>query len=300
VLNEGPPDSANATPDGLELSARLQRLILRLQAECLSEDGRVVDYGAAQSSAIFAEFRRAARELQLVEPELLGGEAQRRALFINLYNALTIHGIVTLPKLPDSPQSVRDFWNSTAYRVGSHTLTLNDIEHGILRDNGIQPASRTTHWPPSDPRAALALPLDARVHFALNCGARSCPPIRVYTPENIEKGLAAAAAGFLESATEVRDDGTVVLSSLLNWYGRDFGATQAEVLASISQMMRPGSAKRAALEGLLASGAASAQPNLSNQLWCWFVAPLLPAFMPRGGVVVQYAPYDWSLNGIRP
>lgn len=41
-------------------------------------------------------------------------------------------------------------------------------------------------------------PMDKRIHFALNCGARSCPPIRVYTPEELEEGLDAAAAAFCE------------------------------------------------------------------------------------------------------
>jgi len=43
-------------------------------------------------------------------------------------------------------------------------------------------------------------PLDPRIHFALVCGAKSCPPIRVYTADALEEGLAAAAAAFCESA----------------------------------------------------------------------------------------------------
>lgn len=42
--------------------------------------------------------------------------------------------------------------------------------------------------------------MDKRIHFALVCGAKSCPPIRVYTPEELDEGLDAAAAAFCEGA----------------------------------------------------------------------------------------------------
>lgn len=44
-------------------------------------------------------------------------------------------------------------------------------------------------------------PMDKRIHFALVCGAKSCPPIRVYTPDELDEGLDAAAAAFCEGAT---------------------------------------------------------------------------------------------------
>ena len=48
-----------------------------------------------------------------------------------------------------------------------------------------------------DERACLALDLDPRIHFGLNCGAKSCPPIRVYSPTNLDSQLNRAAASFL-------------------------------------------------------------------------------------------------------
>lgn len=47
----------------------------------------------------------------------------------------------------------------------------------------------------------VVTPLDPRIHFALVCGAKSCPPIKVYTAEALEEGLEAAAAAFCESAS---------------------------------------------------------------------------------------------------
>ena len=294
VLNEGAVPDAPAS-SALELSVRLQRLMLKLKSENMDEEGTRVDYAAARASSTFSALSATARELRSLQLDSLGSEAERRCLFINLYNALTIQGLAALDELPASPQDVKDFWNTTAYQVGTLTLTLNDMEHGILRGNGRQPAARAPHWPAEDPRASLlALPLDPRIHFALNCGARSCPPIRVYTPANLEQGLAAAAAGFLESETEVDESG-VLLSSLLNWYGADFGSTQLEALATVARLLPAASAKRAALERLLVASA-SARPGLGAQLWSLLVAPVLPMFMPRGPVSVRFRTYDWALN----
>ena len=294
VLNAEPASSSSAAADPLALSTRLQQLILAMKSEFVREDGTGVDYAAARESSAFAEYALAARDLQLVEVEALGNEVERRALFLNVYNSLTVHGLVTTSPLPESPQKVADFYNATAYRIGSRTLTLNDIEHGILRNNGVQPASRKPHWDANDERTKLALPLDPRIHCALNCGAKSCPPIRVFTPSNLEFGLKAAAAGFLENHTEVDEQG-VELSSLLLWYGSDFGATQEEVLSSVCTLLPQTSAKRAALERLLEESRGKPMP-LSATLWNAAVSLALPMFMRRGPVRVRYAAYDWNLN----
>ena len=58
------------------------------------------------------------------------------------------------------------------------------MEHGVLRANKGHPASGEPEFAASDPRHSVSLSVvDPRIHFALNCGARSCPPIRVYTEE---------------------------------------------------------------------------------------------------------------------
>jgi hypothetical protein len=118
--------------------------------------------------------------------------------------------------------------------------------------------------------------------------------VRVYTPANLEFGLKAAAASFLEAETTVGDDG-VELSSLLLWYGSDFGDTQAAVLAKVASFMRPDSAKRAALERMLADTADAPMP-LTATLWNAGVGLALPCFMRCGPINVRYAAYDWSLN----
>jgi hypothetical protein len=203
VLNDEPRWSG-AAPDGLALSVRLQRLILALQSDFIREDGSGVNYKAAASSPAFAEFAAATCELQAVEVEALGSEAERRCLFINLYNALTIHGLCTTSPLPSSPQKMESFWDTTAYRFGKRTLTLNDIEHGILRGNGAHPAGRTPHWPAGDERVSLALPLENRIHFALNCGAKRCGLVELLLRTRALCLRTAATAARLSACTHQR------------------------------------------------------------------------------------------------
>jgi hypothetical protein len=69
------------------------------------------------------------------------------------------------------------------------------------------------------------VPLDPRIHFALNCGAVACPPIRIYRdrdPAAVDRKLAAAAVAFVEATTSIRDR-TIETSAILRWYARDFG-----------------------------------------------------------------------------
>ncbi|HSE91863.1 MAG TPA: DUF547 domain-containing protein, partial [Methylomirabilota bacterium] len=86
-------------------------------------------------------------------------------------------------------------------------------------------------WPPfgaGDPRRALAIePIDPRIHFALNCGARSCPPVGVYRAAALDRQLAVAARNFLNQEVGLDDRGRVRCSRLLKWYGTDFGPREA-------------------------------------------------------------------------
>lgn len=228
VLNATPAWAAPAAPDAAAVARRLQALVLQLQAAFFAEDGSGVDYVRLANSEEFAAYREATRELQAVDGAALSDETTRRCFFLNIYNALTLHAIADASAAApiQSVLDVPQFW-STAYVIGSVVLTLDDIEHGVLRGNRPHPSSfGRTYWPAADPRVRLVLPLDPRVHFALVCGAKSCPPIRVFTGENLERGLAAAAASFVAANIKVTAAGGVEASQLLQWYGGDFGSTQ--------------------------------------------------------------------------
>ena len=123
-----------------------------------------------------------------------------------------------------------------------------------------------------DPRLAYALPgpVDPRLHFALVCGAKSCPPIRVFDGRNLDRGLRVAAFVFLDGEVDVDAPGrAVTLSMILKWYGHDFGDGQTAVLRRVAELMNPDDPKKAQLEEMLRDGKK---------------------------IAVKYRPYDWAVN----
>lgn len=160
--------------------------------------------------------------LQAVDPRALNKDEQL-AYWINLYNAGTVS--VILENYP--VKSIRDIrpnvfafsrgpWDHAYFSVVGADITLNDIEHGILRPI----------W--NDPR----------LHFVLNCASIGCPDLAksVFTAANTQAQLESAAHAFLQHPRAVLfDDGRLKLSSLFDWYADDFGSNQAEILEFISQ-----------------------------------------------------------------
>ncbi len=80
---------------------------------------------------------------------------------------------------------------------------------------------------------------DPRIHFALNCGARSSPQIAIYSSTNLEKALNMATASYCNSEIDVSPDSTeILLSKLFLWYRSYFGRSETEVLRSIIIFIR--------------------------------------------------------------
>jgi hypothetical protein len=221
---------AAAHRDGLappaEAGEALTRAMLRAVAAHTTEVG-ALDYASMRASAEFAEAERAAARLAETAPEKLGTRAERLAFWINVYNALALHGVVRL-RLRRSVWQVWNFFGRVSYRVGDHVLSLDEIEHGVLRGNRRR---LPPPWPPfgrRDPRRRLAVaPIDPRIHFALNCGAASCPPVGVYRADLIETQLETAARNSVNQDVGLDDRGRVVCPRILKWYGRDFGSPAA-------------------------------------------------------------------------
>lgn len=160
------------------LSTSLQKRMLALMDEHLSEDGARVDYAALRVSAAFAEFCDAVGALQSLSVSDLGPNAplaERKAFWINLYNVLVLHSTAVLgaPATPDERSKYFSGQSGAAYRVGGQRLSLDDIEHGVLRGNS-PTVGGATLFSVDDPRLPLSLPLpvDPRLHLC----ARPHPP----------------------------------------------------------------------------------------------------------------------------
>ena len=159
----------------------------------------------------------------------------QRAYWINLYNALTLKVILDHP----GRQSIRDIdispgffadgpWGRPLLTIEGEAITLNDIEHRILR-----PIWR-----------------DPRLHYALNCAALGCPNLQpvAYTKGNTERLLEAGAKAYVNHPRGVSLEGDQLnVSSIYIWFQADFGSTDSAVIAHLKSHAEP--ALRLALEG---------------------------------------------------
>jgi len=189
-----------------------------------------------RAAAVSHHFLRAVRLEEEVEPwedaleglsredltPVLQERAPGLAFWINVYNAATQ---LRLRRDPDSFGDRARFFGKPALRVAGKPLSLDDVEHRILR--GGRPKLGLGFIPgifSRPPFPGLRLPLDPRIHFALNCGAASCPPIAAYTASGIDRELDLATRSYLEQEVEYdRERRTATLPRICLWYMGDFG-----------------------------------------------------------------------------
>ena len=169
----------------------------------------------------------AARELAMADETALAAalatDAERNAFWINVYNAFTL---LILRRTPEQYRRRSRFYAEKQIEVAGKKLSLNDIEHGILRRSKLVVSlGYLTKWVVGrfERRFRVAVP-DARVHFALNCGAESCPPIRFYEPDRLEAQFELATESYLGQTVEYRPAANEVwLPRIFLWFGGDFG-----------------------------------------------------------------------------
>lgn len=151
--------------------------------------------------------------------------AEQKALWINLYNALTVQTILTHYPV----KSIREIssgwfsggpWDLKLIKIEGIELSLNDIEHRILR-----PIWR-----------------DNRVHYAVNCASLGCPNLQPepFTAENSDRLLTEAAREFINSPRGVDlSADRLLLSSIYEWFQVDFGDSATGVIAHLTQYAAP-------------------------------------------------------------
>jgi hypothetical protein len=191
---------------------------------------------------------------------------ERLAFWINAYNTFTLRVIVDHYPIRGSwftihpRNSIRQIdgvWTDITWQAAGRTVTLDDIEHGIIR-----PTFK-----------------EARIHYAVNCAAISCPPLAAapYRARTLDAQLDEAARRFLASPEGLRvERETLRVSSIFKWYGEDYveeyaplvpGTRDAEERAILGAVVKHGPAEAAAL-------ARTGRPS------------------------IRFLSYDWSLNDI--
>ncbi len=215
------------------------------------DDQGLVDYSGlvADPGPLDAYLTR----LATTDPSKLSDD-DRLAFWINAYNAYTIYlirdqyptkGILKTVSGPFIPTVNSPFSDAFA-AVGGRTMSLDDIEHGTIRSEFSEP----------------------RIHFAVNCAALSCPPLRseAYEGVTLDAQLDAQTRRFLTDPERTQIDvaaGTARITKIMDWFGGDFGGSDAAVQQWIAPYVQSAEAK-AALES--------------------------------ASLDVKYLGYDWSLN----
>ncbi|MEF8828858.1 MAG: DUF547 domain-containing protein [Haloarcula sp.] len=150
------------------------------------------------------------------------------AFWLNCYNAGTQLLLGERPELYESPLRFVRFFRAPAITVAGTPLSLNRIENGLLRSGrsqyglGYLPKLLVTTF-----EHRYRLPdCDPRIHFALNCGAESCPAIRAYEPEQIDQQLDLATRSYLAATVAYDGEENVVqVPRVCLWFRGDFGGT---------------------------------------------------------------------------
>lgn len=221
-----------------KLIISIRSSMLRLKGESISADGTKVNYKGIKESKTFLIYLEYVSKLKNIKLEDIEKQ-QRKGFWINVYNSLIIHAQVI--GLNDNRKGgTRErlkLYASASYNIGGYLFSLNDIENGILRGNRKSPTPLSSKpFSKDDPRLPFILINDPRVHFTLNCGAVSCPPIAIYSLEEdeIERNLKLATELFLENNIEINDiNKTITTAKIFNWYLIDFGNSQDELLKYI-------------------------------------------------------------------
>lgn len=181
------------------------------------------------------------------KPGALSGD-EKKAFWINAYNAFTLKVIVNNWPV----KSIRDInggkvWDKKWIMIDSKTYSLNQIENEILRPMG-----------------------DARVHYALVCAAKGCPPLRsdAYMPSTLSKQLDEQARQYVRRGPghsySVKTK-TAKVSQLYKWYASDFGKGSVGLIKHLAQFS-----------------------DLS-------IAKVMK--QSPGAWKVEYVKYDWTING---
>ncbi len=232
-----PTNGAASQASAVAVVERLRVLLSNLHAAFINESG--VNYEAMRASDEYGRVRLATVELRTVDLASLGGDSAV-AFWMNVYNCLIMHGTLEVGHPTSAMQRAR-FFNSVCYQMGAHRFSCTEIEHGVLRCNRPPPGSRRGVFKATDPRVAFALrDFDPRIHFALNCGAKSCPPIRVYKAGNVERGLQMATEAFLiDTVVFSEATNTLTVSKVFHWFHSDFAASSRELVAWIAKFLPP-------------------------------------------------------------
>lgn len=169
-----------------------------------------------------------------------GSKDERFAAWANLYNAITVEIIIDnypVKSIKNIGGHIfsRGPWNRKLVTVRGDRLSLNDIEHKILRKK----------W--NDPR----------VHYAVNCASIGCPNLQkvAWEPESLNTDLNNAAQEFISHprGVKIMQDGNLKVSRIFKWFEKDFGGSQVGTVMHFMKFAGPELASSLSAETMIDS-----------------------------------------------
>jgi hypothetical protein len=185
---------------------------------------------------------------------------EKLAFYINAYNTITIRSIIDEYPV-ESIKDIKGVWDKKKWGIAGKKLTLDDIEHEILRKDFTEP----------------------RIHVAIVCASNGCPPLTdmPFYPDSLDAQLADAAVKFATTPRFNRIDpagGKAELSKILDWFGDDFIAQFYDE----SRFQNLSSKENATLHFLIAQFPDEVQQSMLDSDYD-----------------ISYIEYDWSLNDMK-
>ncbi len=151
----------------------------------------------------------------------LNNDSKKKVFWINLYNTSVRYA---LWKAPEEYNNRFNFFRQDRAEVAGYDLSLDQIEHGILRrsQTKIGRGNVKKHCISRFEKAMRVNKLDPRIHFALNCGARSCPKIMLYKVDRVDFQLDDNMLDYVcNSIVSLPDE--IQIPVIFSWYRGDFG-----------------------------------------------------------------------------
>ncbi len=159
----------------------------------------------------------------------LDTENKKKAFWLNTYNAYIQ---ILLLENPDLFKDRNSFFSKPRVKIGGLDLSFDDIEHGIIRNSKIKWSGGflgkifTPEWE----KELRMKEVDYRIHFAVNCGAKSCPAVKIYSAENLDKELNASTQTYLKKTVVYnKKEELVKLPVLMSWFRGDFGGKNGSI-----------------------------------------------------------------------
>jgi len=156
----------------------------------------------------------------------LNSDNKKLAFWINIYNGFIQ---VILQEHPEYFEDRRTFFKKPFINIAGRNYSFSQIEHGIIRGSELEYFLGYIKNPfaPKHERKLRVTKREPRVHFALNCGAKSCPPVAIYSERDLDKQFDFMTEKYLKEVSIYnKEENSVRTSPLMSWFRGDFNGVK--------------------------------------------------------------------------